>query len=281
MSTNCRDFESRLDLYAGGMLQHAERESIEEHLRLCPRCRSLSEAVRGGADGRTMEPPPDLAMSILSRTSGLACPGVQQQLCDRADDTLGRMERELVDLHLAHCPDCGRLAAALLGLKKDLPGLACLDPGPRFTSDVLGIVAALPPASPQIRLPFLSAEWWRRLMGRPRFALEAAYVGTLIFLILLGNPAILTRALRAQELLTAQGDSLLQESALVLAVQGEAAQQSLEKVQRNGRVLISRAANFQRRTVSAVHQRAKSALGEIKSILTQLDAATAPTNETK
>lgn len=67
----------------------------------------------------------------------------------------------------------------------DLPLLAEMDPGPGFAERVLLATSQRPePAGWRARW----ADRWRALVRRPRFAWEAAYVATVCWVLMFGNP---------------------------------------------------------------------------------------------
>lgn len=129
---------------------------------------------------------PDLTASILARTSGPACGRLRVLACDLADGALPPDDRDLARQHLEHCPDCRGLVSHLETIRQVLPAFAQLEPGAEFTASVLRRTRSAPPfpAPPQDR--FLAG--WVRLMGRPRAALEAAYLATAAGLFLTQVP---------------------------------------------------------------------------------------------
>ncbi len=112
--------------------------------------------------------PPDLTNAILARTSGSPCARLREQACDYVDGGLAAGSRALVEGHLAHCPDCAALVAALREAGTVLPALGGADPGPWFTAQVLRATVTAP----------VPSGFWARLMHRPRIALETAFLGT-------------------------------------------------------------------------------------------------------
>jgi anti-sigma factor RsiW len=126
-----------------------------------------------------------LTRAILARTSGNACGSARERLCDFVDDTLAPFDRSLVEGHLAHCPACANLAAALAESTGVLPSFATLAPSTSVVFDVLRATSRRPP-EPGVG-ERLSA-WLGRVAARPRFSLEVAYVLTVLLLVVLGNP---------------------------------------------------------------------------------------------
>jgi hypothetical protein len=127
----------------------------------------------------------DLTAAILARTSGPACGRLRELACDFVDGTLPVADGDLVRGHLEHCPACQGLVAGLHAAALLLPAFAALDPGAGFTASVLHRThsAAIQAPAPD---PLLAG--WARLMGRPRAALEAAYLATAAGLILAQIP---------------------------------------------------------------------------------------------
>jgi anti-sigma factor RsiW len=120
---------------------------------------------------------PDLTRAILARTTGGSCEALRAQACAYVDGELEPLQADLVAAHLTHCPACTALVAALRAAEVRLPALRAADPGPWFTQRVLR--ACRPAPAPSL---------WSRLLQRPRFALEAAYVGAALGYLLLSLP---------------------------------------------------------------------------------------------
>ncbi len=189
---NCRDFEDRLEALLDGALDGHERRRCERHLAACGRCRELAEPLAAA----TAAPPEDLLGAILARTSGPACDSAEDRLCAWLDGELGGGGRELMAAHLKSCAGCRGLAAAMARLAADLPRLAELRPDPGFVAAVLA--ATLPV---QVRLRRWWAATWPRWLRRPRFASEAAFVATMVLVLIFATPgtplaAVPTKALR-------------------------------------------------------------------------------------
>ena len=180
---NCRIFIERLDDLLEGRLGPADRRAAREHLDSCRSCRDLWSLVAEG--GASVAPPADLLGAILARTSGPACGSARERLCDHVDRLLAPPDEDLVQMHLDACGECAGLAAALARLATDLPPLAEMEPGARFVPDVLARTS---------RRPALTDAWtarlaagWRRLAQRPRIALEGAYAGAIVLVLLFGT----------------------------------------------------------------------------------------------
>jgi hypothetical protein len=113
----------------------------------------------------------NLTQAILARTSGSPCQRLQSLACAFVDGELDEGQNGLVQSHLEHCADCSALVAALATCQATLPKLVEANPGPWFTQRVLRATVHQP--SPSFDL----SRAIKRLMHRPRIALEAAYLG--------------------------------------------------------------------------------------------------------
>ena len=184
---DCRSFLDRLEALLDETLGGDARRAAEEHLRECADCRQLVELARSEPDGTAVEPPDSLAGSILERTSGPACETARDRLCDYVDGSLPEFDSDLVRLHLDGCEACEGLAAALASLARELPAMAEIEPDSAFVSDVLSRTVPWRRRLAR-RLEKLTAirDLWPRVVRRPRFALEAAYVGTLVLVLIFG-----------------------------------------------------------------------------------------------
>jgi predicted anti-sigma-YlaC factor YlaD len=180
---SCNAFLEQLEDFLEGRLTPDVRRTAEAHLAVCAECRELV-SLAAEADAQSA-PPSDLVGEVMALTSGRACGSARSRLCDRVDRLLGPENDDLVRMHLAGCAECAALAAALARLTVDLPSLAELEPGPRFLPAVLARTSRR--AEPVARWTAALASAWRRLAYRPRIALEGAYVGALILLLLFGT----------------------------------------------------------------------------------------------
>lgn len=193
---NCRDLERLLERYVAGELPLSDREAAHGHVDACAGCRDLVQLARIAyepANPAEAEPPPGLVADVLSRTAGSSCTAAERALCDYVDRELPGERRRGVAAHLGACPECSSLAGALARLSTDLPRLAEIDPGERFVHSVL---AATLPA--HVRLRRWWQQTWPRWVQRPRFAVEAAYVSTLILVLIFSVPGSPLQAMPGQ-----------------------------------------------------------------------------------
>jgi predicted anti-sigma-YlaC factor YlaD len=196
---SCERINEQLADFLEERLSDVERRAVEAHLAGCAACRQLLEALRGtlgmlGAagllDASDLEPGSEgLAAAILARTSGSACSRAQSLLCDLVDATLAPADALLVETHLEHCNRCASLRTTLGWLRGELPQMATLEPRVDVVPEILQATRALG-ARPGARVDAVVAavrRWWSHLVARPRFAWEAAYVATLILVLLFGT----------------------------------------------------------------------------------------------
>ncbi len=140
----------------------------------------------------------DFVRNVLSRTSGSPCDRACGQLPGLMDGNLENLDRQLVQAHLEHCQGCRSVAVVLGWMQPMLTDLAELDPGPAFTQAVvLRTTDAVHPLTRAARQGEIIGplgvvdrlgRWWRKQIFRPRFALEFAYVATVILVLLTSVP---------------------------------------------------------------------------------------------
>lgn len=142
--------------------------------------------LAAGPGERGAAAPPGLLRDVLERTSGSTCHGARGRLCDHVDGVLGPLDEELLRLHLNDCPECTGLALTLVRLQADLPALAELRPDEHFLAEVLG--RTTPHERRAAGWAARLADGWQRLVQRPRFAFEGAYLGSIFLVMLFGIP---------------------------------------------------------------------------------------------
>jgi len=182
---NCATFQALLDGYQKQMLSPEQRAEARRHLEVCAECRWL------------VQPPPallpreaalELTSAILARTAGPACARLRDLACAYVDGDLDTPQASLVQGHLEHCPDCSALVLGLQELDAVLPGLALVEPGPRFTREVLRATSRDPIARKHPYSWSELREFWWRLFRRPRICFEAAYLGTVAGVLVFNLP---------------------------------------------------------------------------------------------
>jgi predicted anti-sigma-YlaC factor YlaD len=178
---DCNAIEQRLDAMLDGSLSGTDRAAADRHLASCDACRELLRLAR--------IPQPesvDLLGGVMTATTGSACATARDRLCDFIDRRLDGLDDELVRSHLDGCRDCGALTTTLVELTHELPLMAELAVDDRFLADVIARTSA--GHRPRIDRFSLWIRGWGRLLERPRFALEAAYVMTALIVLIVGIP---------------------------------------------------------------------------------------------
>jgi anti-sigma factor RsiW len=180
-----------MQAYLAGELPPRLARRIEAHLSTCPACRALAEAARQ-VSAAVAETGRQLTAAILERTSGRPCRRVQERLPDLLEGGLADIEATLLEEHLAACPDCRRLHRTLTWLMPELQAMGEMAPETDLVAPVLERTSRL---VAQRRKPehersrwWPSRDDWRRLLLRPRIAIEAAYAGCLLLVLLFGTP---------------------------------------------------------------------------------------------
>ena len=174
---NCARFEELLFDWLDGELGATQVEAMTVHMDTCASCREL-HTLAAADTGELLMAPDDLLMEIMSASGVDTCDCARGRLVEHEQTDLGALDPVLA-MHVESCAECGSLHRALSLLQEDLPRLAELEPDPGFIDSVMRATVAAP----------RMADWWQRLLARPRLALEGAYVGTLIVALTLVTPA--------------------------------------------------------------------------------------------
>lgn len=184
---DCAQFERLADRYLTNDLPSDLRSPMSQHLAYCSRCSDLMLILDGQLTDRVPAPPPDLTRRILDTTTGPGCSGIESRLCDYADGVLPVASAVELELHLARCADCSAIVQKLRELNELLPALASpqLDAG--FAGSVLDRTTRAMPKAPNWITKLRSG--FELLLLRPRFGLEAAFVGSLLFFTVTAVPA--------------------------------------------------------------------------------------------
>lgn len=133
------------------------------------------------------ELPDDFAAGVLRRTTGSACITAEPLLPALVDGETSDSDRALLEQHVARCASCGALVGALGALRADLPALAEVEPDAAFVGEVLAATVDGPSAE---ATPARSwRDWLPGLVARPRFSFEAAFLATMVLLLVFGSPA--------------------------------------------------------------------------------------------
>lgn len=186
---NCRELERLLEDFLGGNLTADLNQAAAEHVAVCPACAELISLVKKNRDALVEVDGPELTTAILDRTSGSPCGRAQELLSDLVQDRLAGDDSFLVRQHLQHCRECAALEQTLAWLVPLLPSLGQVEPDPSFTTAVLGATSRRRFPRPTLdELGERWRAWWQGVLARPRFALEAAYIGTMLVVLLCGTP---------------------------------------------------------------------------------------------
>ena len=182
----CDDFHQTVVMLDEPASALAGLPDVSGHAASCSGCREwFGRYVDGASQWAEDGLAGGLATSVLRRTSGEGCSSARTRLASAYDDDLDRADRLLLDEHLAGCDGCRVFRQTLSATLAALPSLANLEPDRAFVGDVLARTSRRP----------ARAGWfvhvqdtWQRVVQRPRFAWEAAYVCTLCWLLLFGQP---------------------------------------------------------------------------------------------
>jgi predicted anti-sigma-YlaC factor YlaD len=177
---SCGQIQELLDDFISKKLDDRLKAQVQSHLDVCPDCKGLVSILSDDLPSFDAAAPAHLAASVLERTSGSACGAAIERLPDFVDRELHGVESDLVSLHLHDCSDCRAIECAIRQLAVDLPTLAQADLGPQFTRQVLAATS-----ESVSKLESLAAVW-RRIVQRQRFAFEAAYVGIVVLVLIVG-----------------------------------------------------------------------------------------------
>jgi len=202
----CAQFEDFLDRFLENSLIDEERLRVKQHLQECERCSDLAAIVQGDLNLLESAVGDVLTRSVLKRTSGSACGKDKNQLPDYEDGRLGAEIAARMKQHLDHCQHCAAVLAVLKELDTVLPILAIVEPDVGFTAEVLSRTSGWQPAprTPQPSWGARLGDWWDWCLARPRFSWEAAYVGTLIFVLVFGVSGLSVENVVARPLSTVE-----------------------------------------------------------------------------
>jgi len=146
---------------------------------------------------KNIKPGDDFVGKVMGRTSGSPCQKACDQLPALVDGKLEGLDRQLVQAHLEHCSGCRTVAVVLGWVGGELPRMAEVDPGPAFLTGVLGRTTGVvdrPEVVGERLVPGGSLlldklrRWWGQGLLRPNFAMEAAYVATVLVIMMATIP---------------------------------------------------------------------------------------------
>jgi hypothetical protein len=158
---------------------------LDDHASACESCRQWRATFAEGSELWRAGAGADVAVPVMAMAGGAPCDRARELLASIREAALDPTDTELLAAHTARCAECRTFAAALASITLALPTLAEWDPGPGFAASVLART------SRGSADPSWGDRWrvaWQRLVQRPRFAWEAAYVATLCWLLIFGHP---------------------------------------------------------------------------------------------
>ncbi|NWG14576.1 MAG: zf-HC2 domain-containing protein [Acidobacteria bacterium] len=190
MKEECSQFESQLSDLLAGILPLPASIRAQEHMSSCRKCRRLYKTAVGELDLLAPGAGQSLAVEILKKTSGPACQRAQDGISEFIDGALTPGDSRILFMHLQACPSCAEILRTLTETRSAFRPMARIQPGTGFTEEVLAATTRRSvPADPG---KTGSRRWRTDLLHRPRLAWELAYLFTLILLVTVGNPALMS-----------------------------------------------------------------------------------------
>ncbi|MDO8270523.1 MAG: hypothetical protein Q7U82_01200 [Gammaproteobacteria bacterium] len=134
-------------------------------------------------------PPPTFTRAVLDRLQLDPCAAALEQLLEEpgieAAPQNSQMPRPLIAQHLQHCESCRTLQAALLLSQNGLPALRTRPAPAELRQRILLQTTGRAAPQHQRQRQLSRLQSW---LLRPRFALESAYLGSLLFVLVFGLP---------------------------------------------------------------------------------------------
>ena len=180
---NCTQFNQLLQNTNSGNETAPLSPEAEQHLQRCERC--LSHWVEHLTSTAEYQPDDKRIVDTLLAMGLNPCGKAQLQLEDYLNHNLSRSSAELVDQHLQHCQHCAGLLLILANMETQLPSMAALEAPINFSENVIALTTG-----PNTEQRTQEKTMVVKLLKRPRFAMEGAYLATLLWVFLLGVPAV-------------------------------------------------------------------------------------------
>jgi hypothetical protein len=165
----------------------------------------IRRAVLSAADRQA------LAGAVMARTTGSACQRALVLIGAQPDGAFDAATSALLQGHLEHCTECRAVERTVAESRAVLATFTEIDPGAAFAAQVVAVTSAARPersrrpAGRTERRPAWAsaghaglADWWDRLLARPRLSLEIAYLATVLLVVIVGNPGLVADALSAR-----------------------------------------------------------------------------------
>ncbi|HUT02940.1 MAG TPA: zf-HC2 domain-containing protein [bacterium] len=138
-SRACRKNLTRVSAFIDNELSPVERRRLEAHLAVCPGCSRYLEELRAGSallkSLPAVEPRQEAISELKARLRMTAhigeenvCEMMPVRLSAYIDNELPGPERQLVEQHLAVCPDCSRYLEELRAISRHLNLLPEIEP---------------------------------------------------------------------------------------------------------------------------------------------------------
>jgi hypothetical protein len=181
----CTEFRGAVFALDDPMAPLSAGSRLFAHAHGCSDCRAWLARYREGVALVSAGSEPGFATAVLARTAGAACEQARVLMAGAVETALAADDETLVLGHVASCSSCAEFRVELAAVRQALPLLAELDPGQWFAEQVYARTSRQSPAERQ------AARWaaaWARLVARPRFAFEVAYVCTVLLVVAFGRP---------------------------------------------------------------------------------------------
>lgn len=196
---DCRSIRLSIRRYRAGQLSRDDTFAMMDHLDVCPHCAAMfaTQLFSGesGSNGQSTEPGlsmpqpfDDFTSEVLAKTSGSACPDVQWHMACGYDQPVENIDPApcdpVLNQHMEHCSACREFQQTLPRVMDVMHRPELWEPDPFFVNDVLDETSRCWVSRIRKRLQQWAAHINSAIIERPRFALETAYVATLILILL-------------------------------------------------------------------------------------------------
>ncbi|MCX6544659.1 MAG: hypothetical protein NTV05_09625 [Acidobacteria bacterium] len=149
-----------------------------------------------------------MTSAVLARTTGSACQRALTLIGGQPDSPIDNQTTTLIEGHLEQCAACQAVAQTLAETRAVLATLAEIEPAADFATGVVAATSGRRAVSRGVPWVWLVERWawvetcrewagstWERVLARPRLSLEAAYLATVLLVIVVGNPALVANAI--------------------------------------------------------------------------------------
>jgi hypothetical protein len=149
-----------------------------------------------------------MTSAVLARTTGSACQRALTLIGGQPDSPIDNQTTTLIAGHLEQCAACRAVAQTLAETRAVLATLAEIEPAADFATGVVAATSGRRAVSRRVPWVWPVERWawvgtcreWaastrERVLARPRLSLEAAYLATVLLVIVVGNPALVADAI--------------------------------------------------------------------------------------